>query len=217
MIQVHVAISWNVLVFILVLLNNQTIAQWRLARPERLERIHNRVRLAVDELVERDPLDVQLYSQIETACKDHGEQNSRFRLLATIARIEPELRNHIAMHRAYALGDRLFWHAKACRFAHRDKDFRLWLRTWERGDWDEAMREGSTLPVLPFYALVFPFNMTHVLATSVAWAAKFRRNAQAEALPAPLTRAFAAAFVRERRLRIGYASSDIYRIHPVGK
>jgi hypothetical protein len=42
--------------------------------------------------------------------------------LATIVRIEPELRDFITMHQAFALGDRLFWHAKACRFAERDKE-----------------------------------------------------------------------------------------------
>jgi hypothetical protein len=173
--------------------------------------------MAVNQLKEENPLDIGLYSQIETACKDHGEHNSRFRLLATILRIEPELRDNIAMHRAYALGDRLFWHAKACRFAERDKDFRLWLRMWDTGYWKAAMDEGNTLPVLPFYSLVFPFNMSHVLATSVAWAGKFYRNSLAEPLPEPLTQAFMDVFLRERRLRIGYMSSDIYRIHPVGK
>ncbi len=87
----------------------------------------------------------------------------------------------------------------------------------DHGYWNNALNSGQTLPVRPFYALVFPFNVTQVLATSVAWAAKFRRYSHAEALPAPFANAYRDVFFRERRLRIGYVSSDIYRVHPVGE
>jgi hypothetical protein len=194
---------------------------WRRARPEQLERINDKIWMMVDGL-QKDPTDVNLYSQFETACKDNGDHNTRLRLLATIMRLADydELRQMVMLNQGYALGDRLFGHAKACRFAERDSDFAIWTRMWSSGRWDAMMAAGHALPVLPFYALVFSFNMTQVKHVSVAWALKFGSYTLREQLPSPYPQTYLREFVGaapSRRLKIGYISSDVYRVHPVGK
>lgn len=136
---------------------------WRRARPEQLSRMNDKIWMLVDNL-QADPTDVNLYSRFETACKDEGDHNTRLRILATIMRLADfeELRDMVMLNQGYALGDRLFGHAKACRFAERDRDFALWARMWASGKWDGMIDAGHALPVLPFYALVFPFSMTQV-------------------------------------------------------
>eukprot|EP00960_Hanusia_phi_P042597 755589-Hanusia_phi.AAC.4 len=57
------------------------------------------------EALAQDPTDVQLYSRIEVVCKNNEEPNSRFRLLATILRLDPSLRDTINLNRGYALGE----------------------------------------------------------------------------------------------------------------
>ena len=89
---------------------------WRRARPEQLSRINDKVWMLVDGL-QQDPTDVQLYSAFEVACKDNGDHNTRLRLLATIMRLADfdELRHMVLLNQGYALGDRLFGHAKVPR------------------------------------------------------------------------------------------------------
>jgi hypothetical protein len=196
---------------------------WRRARPEQLARIHDRTWMLLDK-VQADPTDVSLYQTFETACKDEGDHNTRLRVIATMMRLDSDeyegLRELMKLHQGYALGDRAFWHAKACRFAERDRDFALWAQMWTSGAWDQMLTAGHSLPVLPFYALVFPFNMTQVWRVSKAWAAKFGSYIYREALPSPFSNSYLLDFTGNapsRRLKIGYISSDIYRVHPVGK
>jgi hypothetical protein len=194
---------------------------WRRARPEQLSRINDRVWMLVDDL-QKDPTAVHLYSTFEVACKDNGDHNTRLRLLATIMRLADfdELRHMVLLNQGYALGDRLFGHAKACRFEERQSDFALWSRMWASGKWDPMLEAGHALPVLPFYALVFPFEMSQVKHVSEMWARKFGSYVEREALPAPYPNTYLLDFTGpapSRRLKIGYISSDIYRVHPVGK
>ena len=195
--------------------------QWRRARPEQLRRINDRTWMLVDEL-QKDPTDPSLYSKFETACKDEGDHNTRLRVLATIMRLAEvdEVRDVVVLNQGYALGDRTFGHAKACRFAERDRDFALWAHMWTSGRWASMLEAGQPVPVLPFYALVFPFSMEQVKTVSEVWAAKFGSYVLREAPPAPFPNTFLQEFMGEapsRRLRIGYISSDVYRVHPVGK
>ncbi|EKX53831.1 hypothetical protein GUITHDRAFT_132875 [Guillardia theta CCMP2712] len=107
-----------------------------------------------------------------------------------------------------------------------------WLNMWNSGVWDPMLEQGYALPVLPFYALVFPFNMSQVFKSCVGWAEKFGTYTSREGLPKPFVNVFWKEF-RETGgvcsshnppcitavpvIKIGYISSDIYRIHPVGK
>lgn len=94
----------------------------------------------------------------------------------------------------------------------------LWQTMWRSGRWDEGMElHGATLPVLPFYSLVFPFDMREVRACCRAWSERFGKNAALESLPYPLTNHFYESLGSTRTLRVGYISSDVYRVHPVGK
>ena len=196
--------------------------KWRRARDEQLSRLNDKIWMLVDDL-QKNPTDVGLLSRFETACKDNGDHNTRLRVLAAMLRIaggDEHVRNTLMLNQGYALGDRLFWHAKACRFGERERDFALWAHTWTSGKWAPALAEGHSLPVLPFYALVFPFNMTQVKQCSEAWARKFGAYVHQETLPSPFPNTYLRDFsggAPSRRLKIGYISSDIYRVHPVGK
>ena len=122
---------------------------WRRARPEQLSRLNDKIWMLVDDL-QRDPTDVNLYSKFETACKDNGDHNTRLRVLATIMRLADfdELRDMVALNQGYALGDRLFGHAKACRFSERERDFAAWSHMWSSGRWNDMLELGHALPVV---------------------------------------------------------------------
>lgn len=190
--------------------------KWRNADERRMERLTASARALVDQ-ISANPLDLELLSNLEVMCKDHSDHNSRFRFLHTIQRIDPGLKYFISINLAYALGDRLFSHAKACRFDETERDLRALFSMFRTGKWNEALGQGMTLPILPFYALVFDFSMTEVTQVSKSWATQFGNNRKKEELPSPFSNVYLHQFDRSRMLKIGYVSSDIYRVHPVGK
>lgn len=189
-----------------------------LRRPDdyKMQRLLDISSQLMDEMA-ANPLDVELLSRLEVMCKDHGDHNSRFRILQTMLRIDPHLIDFISIHFAYAIGDRLFSHAKACRFEQRERDLDIFISMWRSGYWDYAMRQGTTLPVLPFYSLVFDFDMQQVKLISRSWAEKFGNYTEREELPSPLSNVYLNEFSQSRMVKVGYVSSDTYRVHPVGK
>jgi hypothetical protein len=189
---------------------------WRRPDSHKMQRLLDSSSQITDDIA-ANPLDVELLSRLEVMCKDHGDHNSRFRILQTMLRIDPHLIDWIGIHFAYAIGDRLYSHAKACRFEQRERDLDTFISMWRRGQWDFAMRQGTTLPVLPFYSLVFDFDMQQVTLISKSWAEKFGNYTKREELPSPFSNVYLREFSQSRMLKVGYVSSDIYRVHPVGK